>query len=284
MATQPIHPTRVCRKCGIEKPHTRDNFVPKLGKLTPLCRDCNSADCKQRYQANRELRQKKNRELWYANRDRYLQTKRRYYQENIEERKAADKVYREANREKRAAKHRQWLQENPDRVAAYGKTRREKFPDRENARQKRWRERNAEYVRKKRREAYHADPDKHREYVRRWYQKHRDRILADAREWRKANQDKVREWSHRRRSVTEAPGGFTAQDLGIIYGEQDGLCTYCFAELDASCEADHFIPIARGGTNRSENIVLACMPCNRSKGAKMPWEWKPDEFRAPPDH
>lgn len=282
MATQPIHPTRACRKCGIEKPHTREHFVMKLEKLTPLCRECNKADCKRRYEANRKERQRQNRERWHANKDRYHEAQRRYYRDHIEERRAADKEYREANREKRAEAHRRWARENPDRIAAYGKARREKYPERENARQKRWRAQNADYVRTKQREAYHADPERHQEYRRRWYRKHRERLLKEAREWRKANQDKVREWSHRRRSVTEAPGGFTAQDIGMIYGEQDGLCSYCFAELDATCEADHFIPIARGGSNAPENIVLACMPCNRSKGAKMPWEWKPDEFRAPP--
>lgn len=281
MATKPLHPTRVCRKCGIEKPHTPDIFVLKLGKLTPLCRQCNSDDCKRRYEANREVRKADNRRRWHENRDKYRETQKRYYRENIEERKAADKAYREANREKRAEAHRKWSLANPDRIAAYGKARREKYPDKERQRTERWRRKNAKKINARNRKNY--DPAKQAEYHRRWYDKNREEILERAKAWRAENKAKVKEWSHRRRAVTEAPGGFTAKDIGLIWGEQDGLCTYCFEELDDTCEADHFIPIAQGGGNEPENIVLACMPCNRSKGAKMPWEWRPDMFREPPD-
>jgi 5-methylcytosine-specific restriction endonuclease McrA len=34
-------------------------------------------------------------------------------------------------------------------------------------------------------------------------------------------------------------------------------------------ELDHLVPEARGGLATVENIVLACRPCNRSKGAKV---------------
>ncbi|MGS0941543.1 HNH endonuclease [Pseudomonas luteola] len=32
------------------------------------------------------------------------------------------------------------------------------------------------------------------------------------------------------------------------------------------------MPIARGGTNDPENLVISCPDCNRSKGKRMPWE------------
>src|SRR3546814_4524472 len=45
---------KVCRACETEKPHTAEHFVSKLGKLTPLCRQCNAEISKRRYEANRE--------------------------------------------------------------------------------------------------------------------------------------------------------------------------------------------------------------------------------------
>ncbi|WP_222110151.1 HNH endonuclease [Mesorhizobium amorphae] len=35
-------------------------------------------------------------------------------------------------------------------------------------------------------------------------------------------------------------------------------------------EFDHFTPFSRGGDSSSENIVLACLPCNRAKGSALP--------------
>ena len=41
---------------------------------------------------------------------------------------------------------------------------------------------------------------------------------------------------------------------------------------------DHLIPVARGGTNEESNLVLACLRCNISRGAKSPHEYL--QFRA----
>lgn len=34
-------------------------------------------------------------------------------------------------------------------------------------------------------------------------------------------------------------------------------------------QTDHVIPRSRGGTDRFENLVLACLPCNSLKGARL---------------
>lgn len=36
---------------------------------------------------------------------------------------------------------------------------------------------------------------------------------------------------------------------------------------------DHFIPMARGGTDDLANLVLACSVCNKSRGSKLPEEF-----------
>ncbi|MDA8093877.1 MAG: RNA-guided endonuclease IscB [Betaproteobacteria bacterium] len=43
-------------------------------------------------------------------------------------------------------------------------------------------------------------------------------------------------------------------------------CAYCDAR-DVPLEIDHVMPRARGGSNRIDNLALACHPCNRRKDA-----------------
>jgi 5-methylcytosine-specific restriction endonuclease McrA len=218
------------------------------------------------------------------NREAVLAAQRRYYREHVEERKVYDRAYREANRDRRNKWHREWSQRNPERIAFYNSRYQKSEVGRENGRKRtrEWRRRNLDRVREDRRAAYQSDPERHREYTRRWREANIEHANALARAWYRENKAKVKAWDHARRVATNTGEFFTAEDIEIIYSEQDGHCTYCRTDLSSGYEADHFIPIARGGGNEPENIVLACMPCNRSKGAKMPWEWRPDEFRTPP--
>lgn len=48
-------------------------------------------------------------------------------------------------------------------------------------------------------------------------------------------------------------------------------CVYCGAHPPAArIEIDHFWPIALGGRDSEDNLVVACILCNRSKGAGWP--------------
>ena len=39
---------------------------------------------------------------------------------------------------------------------------------------------------------------------------------------------------------------------------------------------DHVIPLARGGSNADDNLVLACDPCNKEKGHEV---WTKEEVK-----
>jgi hypothetical protein len=55
--------------------------------------------------------------------------------------------------------------------------------------------------------------------------------------------------------------------------ERDGRhCSYCGA-VDVPLNLDHFIPRARGGSNRPSNLVPACIECNEPKSTKPPEEF-----------
>lgn len=60
----------------------------------------------------------------------------------------------------------------------------------------------------------------------------------------------------------------------LTYGHLN--CVYCnkdtFPHLENGHEAkttiDHIIPISKGGSNRKENITIACYECNFNKADK----------------
>jgi 5-methylcytosine-specific restriction endonuclease McrA len=66
------------------------------------------------------------------------------------------------------------------------------------------------------------------------------------------------------------------QDLIQKYNEQDGKCAFCSTTLTViDLSIDHDSPRSRGGENAIENILIACLDCNRMK-----WNRTGVEFRA----
>jgi len=69
---------------------------------------------------------------------------------------------------------------------------------------------------------------------------------------------------------------YTDYELNYVYDKNGGCCWHCGKRLTfmnygvfggrGAWEVDHSIPISRGGTSDMNNLVPACMPCNRSKG------------------
>ena len=59
-----------------------------------------------------------------------------------------------------------------------------------------------------------------------------------------------------------------------VYARDNWTCGYCGdqkSDLD-DLTFDHVVPVAQGGQRGWENIVTACIPCNRKKGARTPQE------------
>ena len=79
------------------------------------------------------------------------------------------------------------------------------------------------------------------------------------------------------------------EELDDLYDMVDGCCFYCSKRLSfrnygvvgtrGAWEADHFIPVSRGGSSKFYNLVPACVHCNTVKAYSMPWELDPDRFR-----
>lgn len=50
-------------------------------------------------------------------------------------------------------------------------------------------------------------------------------------------------------------------------------CAYC-GRTSGPFHVDHIFPRSRGGDNSADNLTVACAPCNGSKGARTPEEWR----------
>lgn len=131
---------------------------------------------------------------------------------------------------------------NPDKIKDMKKKSHIRCRDKNNARVRTW---------------YYANPEKAKAGYKRNYEKNRKKYYAYA-----------NARIHRRRANG---GSHTPAEIDELYEWQGGVCFYCGADLSNGYHKDHYIPIFLGGDNTIHNIVLACQPCNNSKGHKLPW-------------
>lgn len=102
------------------------------------------------------------------------------------------------------------------------------------------------------------------------------RKAKEHRAWAQTHPELKKSHEHKRRARKRgAEGSYSPSDLIRIMGEQQGICFYCNDSITKSYTIDHFIPLARGGSNWPDNIKLACKPCNSQKHDKLPSEFTP---------
>jgi 5-methylcytosine-specific restriction endonuclease McrA len=194
------------------------------------------------YQRNKELirpaNRQKDRERYAANRESVLSAKRQRY--------AADRRFADSVR----TQNRDWYGRNREKRSEYSRRYRQEHGDELRAKE---RERN--------RRRYEQDPRAQLDYYKQW----RLRNLERARGY-------VRVAGNRRRAAA-AGMHFTFQEWKVLLAHHAGRCAYCGSA--ERIEADHRIPLCRGGSNEIKNILPACRRCNRRKHRRTE-----EEFRA----
>jgi len=56
-----------------------------------------------------------------------------------------------------------------------------------------------------------------------------------------------------------------------LHREQAGRCWYCTRTISFHlATVDHIQPLSKGGTNKMQNLVMACPDCNKTKGSTEP--------------
>lgn len=89
-----------------------------------------------------------------------------------------------------------------------------------------------------------------------------------------------KKYKQRHTALKKAAGPLSIQTLQLIYEDnikQYGTLT-CYLCLDpirfGKDTLEHKIPLSRGGTNRYNNLAIACRSCNCKKHDKTVEEWK----------
>jgi 5-methylcytosine-specific restriction endonuclease McrA len=287
MAEAELAPMRACSKCGEAKPLTNEYFQHRSsGRIDWTCRGCRRAYMADYYGRNREAMLSRVRSARAANPEFHRERDRRYFQENREaKRDSAKRKWAKADKAEARRKIVEWKAANPEKARAIEVRRNEKIKNtpelRAKARErvKRHRERlGPEEYNRRQREARAANPELSRGYVKKWRENNIERVREHERAYRESNREKIIADTEKRRArMLGAEGEFTGHDIIALIKSFGRVCYYCGVRLKRY-QVDHFIPLARGGSNWPDNLVLSCQPCNGSKGAKMPWDWQPSRF------
>jgi len=134
-----------------------------------------------------------------------------------------------------------------------------------------------------RRKAYYwSDPERARQATKEWTTNNKERKRAYGKMY--AQTDKFKKsctiHRHRRRArLRIASGNFTKKDIARLHNKQKRRCYYCGKKYKKKFHIDHYVPLARKGSNWPSNLRITCPRCNLSKGAKLPWIFIPQSNR-----
>ncbi len=102
----------------------------------------------------------------------------------------------------------------------------------------------------------------------RWRERNKERKSAQVAKWKIDNPDKVRALYHKRRAQkTQAGGFFTSEEWFLLCFAVGFRCLCC--GLKKPLEADHVVPISKGGTSWLWNIQPLCESCNTKKHCQI---------------
>jgi 5-methylcytosine-specific restriction endonuclease McrA len=103
---------------------------------------------------------------------------------------------------------------------------------------------------------------------------HQEEIAAELRAWKRANPERQVAYERNRRARKSGNGGtHTTEDIQAQYDRQKGKCFYCGKKVGKKYHVDHVVPLAKGGSNGPENLVVSCPWCNQSKKDKHPMDF-----------
>jgi len=102
-----------------------------------------------------------------------------------------------------------------------------------------------------------------------YYERNRDEVIARSKKWVEDNPIKVRlakaDNRRKRRAARHAGRGcFTAEEFKALCERYGNRCLACDG-IEASLEADHVVPLTKGGSDNISNIQPLCGSCNRKK-------------------
>jgi 5-methylcytosine-specific restriction endonuclease McrA len=179
-----------------------------------------------------------------------------YLAKNKDKLSEQQKAYYQKNKAEKIAKARAHAIANPESTAKIKAA---------------WREKNIDRIKVEVKAKYHANKEASIAKSLAWQRANKDKRKISCAKYSAANPDQARATKARRKArQNEAGGAISKADIKSLLVSQKWLCVACRTKLDKSYEADHIVPLARGGSSDKSNMQILCMPCNRSKGAKDP--------------
>jgi predicted restriction endonuclease len=102
-----------------------------------------------------------------------------------------------------------------------------------------------------------------------YYERERENIIARSKKWAEHNPEKVRQAKtnnlRKRRAARHASrGNFTVEEFKVLCRSYGNKCLAC-GDTEAVLEADHVVPLAKGGSDNISNIQPLCGSCNREE-------------------
>lgn len=178
------------------------------------------------------------------------------------------KEYLKNNKEKRYQYNKEYWKQNRDKLIQQNKD---------------YRNDNLEKCLESSRNYYYKNKEKCLENKKEYYLKNMEAIKQYKKELR-ANATEEQKEKERLRGRTRSANrrAVTGNHMSIktirtLLAQYGYKCYYCESKINQkeknSFHIDHYIPIAKGGTNEISNLVISCPTCNMSKGAKMPEEF-----------
>jgi len=195
---------------------------------------------------------------------------------------ARGKAYRKNNPEKKAASAKAWRDKNKEKIREHYKEWAASNPGVQTQRSRNFRENNSEKVKSYKTQWRNKNRDKLAQYRKTWDAKHPGKSVAKALEWAKNNPEK------RASIMIAAKGRIRAVKKSAPIGELKAIkewakqwkslsvvsCHWCKNTFAPNkCQADHVMPIAKGGAHCLTNLVIACQSCNHRKSDKCPDAW-----------
>lgn len=140
-----------------------------------------------------------------------------------------------------------------------------------NARKRDWNSRNKNLVSEMNRRSYKKNPELFKRHAQKWVNNNRARAYEVRSNYRSRNKKLVAFWSGARRARVQQSRDYLISKKFIrkLYASS---CVYCGSRLNI--EADHVVPIVKGGAHSEGNLVAACRACNRSKHDDYVMQWK----------
>lgn len=119
-----VPPTKICTKCGIEKPATEEYFYlqkRRSGKYSLIgrCKECIKAQTLQYYRDNPEKCKAQRKQYYNEHLEKHLENCRNWVERNPEKKKEIEKRYRDKHQKRCNESNQRWLNANPYKKREY---------------------------------------------------------------------------------------------------------------------------------------------------------------------